>query len=124
MVFRIVRTATLIACLLLTACGGSASPPSSDPVVVRGERAFKSKCVTCHSLKEGVTLVGPSMPGIASRASTRMDGVESEDYIQLSIIKPSEYVVDGFIDQMPSDFGTSLTEDELEGIIAFLLTLD
>ncbi len=121
---RILQAAALISCLILVACGGSASPPPSDPIVARGERVFKSQCAACHSLKKGVTIFGPSMSGIATRASTRMEGVDSEEYIQLSIIKPSEFIVDGFVDQMPANFGTFLTEEELEGIIAYLLTLD
>jgi hypothetical protein len=64
------------------------------------------------------------MDGIASRAGTREEGLDSRGYLQHSIIKPSEYVVDGFVDQMPATFGSSLSDEELENVIAYLLTLE
>jgi hypothetical protein len=75
-------------------------------------------------VKPDEVLVGPSLAGIASRAATRIEGMNSREYIQISIIKPSEYVVDGFVDQMPTSFGKSLSEDELDGLITYLLSLE
>jgi mono/diheme cytochrome c family protein len=123
MAIRIFPIALLFSCLLLVACGGSSSPSFADPALAQGERVFKRECSICHSLKSGETLVGPSLAGIATRAATRLEGLDSREYIQLSIIKPSEHVVDGFVDQMPSGFGKSLNENELDGIISYLLTL-
>jgi mono/diheme cytochrome c family protein len=114
----------LFSCLLLVACGGSSSLSSADPALAQGERVFKKECSICHSVKSGETLVGPSLAGIAKRAATRIEGLDSREYIQLSIIKPSEHVVDGFVDLMPSGFGKSLSEDDLDGIISYLLTLE
>jgi len=121
--FRLFAVLLVFIGMLLVACGGE-TPTLSDPALIRGERVFKRDCATCHSTKSGVNLVGPSMAGIASRAGTREEGMDSRGYIQLSIIKPSEYVVDGFVDQMPTTFGSSLTEEELENVIAYLMTLE
>lgn len=71
----------------------------------------------------GAVNVGPSLFGVSSRAGGRMEGVDSREYLLLSITKPSAYVVDGFEDLMPSSFGQSLDGEQLEALIAYLLTL-
>lgn len=124
MALRIFQITLLCSFLLLVACGGSSSPSITDPALAQGERVYKRECSICHSLKSGETIVGPSLAGIATRGGTRLEGLDSREYIQLSIIKPSEFVVEGFVDQMPSGFGKSLSEDELNGIISYLLTLE
>ena len=110
--------------LILAACSSSSSPASTNSKIAEGERTFKQNCATCHTVKLDEVLVGPSLAGIASRAATRIEGMNSREYIQFSIIKPSEYVVDGFVDQMPTSFGKSLSEDELDGLITYLLSLE
>ena len=121
---RILQQIILLSGLFLIACGGSSSTSSLDAASAAGERVFKRECSVCHSVKPGENLVGPSLAGIATRAGLRMEGMDSREYIHFSIIKPSEYVVDGFIDQMPPGFGKSLDENELDGIISYLLTLE
>jgi cytochrome c2 len=121
--FRLFAVLLVFIGMLLVACGGG-TPTFSDPALIRGERVFKRDCATCHSTKPGANLVGPSLDGIASRAGTREEGMDSRGYIQLSIIKPSEFVVDGFVDQMPATFGSSLSDEELENVIAYLMTLE
>jgi mono/diheme cytochrome c family protein len=121
---RIIQISLLFSCLLLAACGGGSSSTFADPALAQGERVYKRECSICHSLKPDETIVGPSLAGIATRAATRVEGLDSREYIQLSIIKPSEFVVDGFVDQMPSGFGKSLSEDEFDGIVRYLLTLE
>jgi ferredoxin/cytochrome c2 len=82
-------------------------------------------CRICHSLEEGVVLVGPSLDGIASRAATRIPGVTAEDYIRESILDPAEYVVEGFpAGQMLQNFEELLTAEDIDNLVAFLLTLE
>jgi hypothetical protein len=38
-------------------------------------------------------------------------------------VKPSAYVVDGYPDIMPKNWGTVFTEDQLNDLMAYLLTL-
>jgi nitric oxide reductase subunit C len=79
-------------------------------------------CGTCHSLEPDVVLVGPSLAGVASRAETRVDGQSAEEYLRNSILHPSEYVVEGFNDVMQKNFGDVLTADQINDLVAFLLT--
>ena len=68
-------------------------------------------------------MIGPSLAGVATRAETRVNGDDARAYIETSILNPSAYVVDGFKDVMPKNFGKDLTSDDFNAIVAFLLTL-
>ena len=89
-----------------------------------GEAVFSSAgCVACHSLDEGVTLVGPSMAGIGERAGLQREGYPPDAYLYQSITNPNAFVVDGFqAGIMPQTFKDILTEQQLADVIAFLKT--
>ena len=81
-----------------------------------------ASCRICHSLQEGVVLVGPSFYGVAERAASRVPGLSAEEYLRQSILEPGAYVVEGFPSgQMPPNLGDILTEQQISDIIAFLL---
>ncbi|NOX61656.1 MAG: hydrogenase iron-sulfur subunit [Chloroflexi bacterium] len=83
-----------------------------------------ASCRICHSLEPGVVLVGPSFAGIASRAATRAPGMSAEEYIRQSILEPDAYVVEGFQPGMePPNFAELLTEEQIDDLVAFLMTL-
>lgn len=91
-----------------------------------GERVFNTAspitCTTCHSL-DGTVGLGPSLKGIAERAGTRIAGMGAEEYIRQSIIDTNAYIVDGFPESlMPVTFSETLTPEELEAVIGYLLT--
>jgi ferredoxin/cytochrome c551/c552 len=102
---------------------------SADPAA--GERLFNGAtmganagCQICHSLKPDVQLVGPSLAGVATRAETRVPGMGAEAYLMQSLIAPDAYVVAGFQPgQMRPDLAQALTQQELDDLVAFLLTL-
>lgn len=80
-------------------------------------------CRLCHSLKPDEVKVGPSLAGIATRAATRVPGMSAEEYIRESILHPDAYIVPGFDNKMPSYISESLSEQDLEDLVAFLMTL-
>lgn len=97
-----------------------------DPVG-RGEYWFKRPpaiCATCHALIPDVVIIGPSLAGVASRAASRVSGQTAEQYLRESILDPSAYVVEGFEDVMMKNFGQQLTAEQINDIIAFLMTLE
>lgn len=116
---------SFLALLVLSACGdnGDLGESPTDPLAAEGQRLFKQNCATCHSVEPDSVIVGPSLAGIASRAEQRMEAVDGREYILLSIMKPSEYVVEGFSDLMPSNFGKSLSGEQLDALVVYLLTL-
>ena len=83
-----------------------------------------ASCRICHSLEPDVVLVGPSFAGIATRAATRVPGMSAEEYIRQSILDPDAYVVEGFQPGMePPNFAEILTEQQIDDLVAFLMTL-
>lgn len=112
---------------LLAACGGdaeSAPTATTDPQVAEGERLFSRHCASCHATEPETVIVGPSLGGIAGRADTRIDGLAAREYIELSILRPDAYLVEGFEDVMPANLGKRLTGDELDALVGYLLTLE
>jgi cytochrome c2 len=90
-----------------------------------GTLGTNAGCRICHSLDPGVVLVGPSFDGIATRAASRVPGLSAEEYLRQSILEPNAYIVDGFpAGQMLQNFGDLLTEDDVNNLVAFLLTLE
>jgi len=118
----------LLGLLLFTACGGGAeeTPEAvvTDPIVAEGQTVFKQNCASCHAVSGDTIIVGPSLAGIASRAATQVEGQDAKAYIQLSILRPGEYVVEGFSDLMPTNFGTTLTGEQLDSVVVYLMTLE
>ena len=100
----------------------------SDDPVVRGQAVFESSgCVGCHTI-EGISTgsVGPNLTHIGTEAATRVTGVSAEDYIKQSIIDPNAFVAPQCptgpcpSNVMPQDFGTKLTEQQINDLVAFL----
>lgn len=80
------------------------------------------QCVACHRLAAEV--VAPRFVNMAEIAAERRPPMSAAAYIYESITRPSEYVVEGYADTMPQDFGTRISDDELGDIIAYLLSSD
>jgi hypothetical protein len=61
---------------------------------------------------------------VATRAATRIPGLTAEEYIRQSILEPDAYVVEGFpARQMLQNFDEILKNEQLDDLVAFLLTL-
>jgi len=92
----------------------------------RGQAVFlQAGCGACHTIS-GISSgnIGPVLDGLVSRAGSRVSGLTAEDYIRQSIMDPSAYVVEGFSDGiMPPNIAEVLSEDQINDLVAFLLTL-
>ena len=131
--------------LALAACGGGGNdtaeqpPAGGDDVAAigdaaNGERLFSQAtigannapgCITCHSLEPDVVIVGPSQAGLATRAQSRVAGMSAADYIHQSIVEPNAYIVEGFAEGlMYQNYGTDLTEQEINDLVAYTRTLE
>ncbi|MFM8874701.1 MAG: c-type cytochrome [Anaerolineae bacterium] len=116
----------LAAALFLTACSTAATPmptPTPDPFILQGQAVFNARCATCHALVPDTIIIGPSLYGVATRAETRVNGQSAEEYITMSVLRPGDYVVEGFNNVMITNLAKELTSEELNALVAFLMTL-
>ena len=117
----------LLILIALAACGGPAEasiPPTLSDEAVLGQQVFTRECGSCHSTAPDTTIVGPSLAGIATQAETRVAGQDARTYLLNAIINPGDHLVEGFQDLMPSNFGTMLTGEEIDAVVAYLMTLE
>ena len=119
----------LILCLLfLAACGGGAEAvpptPTLSPQAQQGKQVFSRDCGACHSTTPGTIIVGPSLAGIASQASQRVQGQDAYTYLLTSVMQPEAYLVEGYENLMPASLSKQLTGEELDAVIAYLQTLE
>lgn len=86
-------------------------------------------CKTCHFVDANLgVLIGPNLAGIADHAGTRVEGQSAVEYLHRSIIKHDEHVVEGFepdlmISIAKKDFGEVLQTEDIDHLVAYLLTL-
>lgn len=82
-------------------------------------------CVACHSI-DGSKIVGPSWLGLFESEVPLVGGTTvfgDEDYIRRSILEPDFQIHEGFVNLMPSTFGETLTTEQIDQIIAFIISL-
>ena len=110
----------------------------NDPRAL-GEHLFRTAvpvCTACHSLQPGVQLAGPSMAGMAGRAEQTLaspgytgSATDVEGYLRESIVAPSAHLVPGDmfsaagVSFMPNTYTESLSEEQIDQLVAFLASL-
>ena len=119
----------IAACFVfLVACAEESPPiPTAIPLSAEaqaGEQVFSNNCAICHATAADTIIRGPSMVGLVPRAGERVTGQDARTYIYNSILRPSDFVVDGFEDVMPSTLAKTMTGEELDAVVTYLLTFD
>jgi nitric oxide reductase subunit C len=111
---------------------------SLEPVA-QGELLYRQTppgCQACHSTAPGVNLAGPTLAGIGSRAAELVQSPDysgaaedAEGYIRESIVQPHAHLVPGQMYSaegrsfMPDNYTEQLTAEQIESLVAYLLTL-
>ena len=111
---------------LLAACSAASAvqpTPTLNALETQGKQVYVSNCAGCHALEPDTIVIGPSLAGVGTRAETRVDGYDARAYIETSILNPGAYIVEGFNDVMPKNFGKDLTSADFDAVVAYLLTL-
>jgi cytochrome c oxidase subunit 2 len=96
------------------------------PVDLGAKVAAEQGCLSCHSL-DGSRLVGPSWLGLFGSQQVFEDGTSAtadEEYLRTSIVDPNAEIVQGYpANVMPQDYAERLTEEEINGLIAYIKSL-
>jgi hypothetical protein len=79
--------------------------------------------VSCHAVGPEPSKAGPSLQDYSTLASQRVKQQTAEDYTFYSILRPSEHIVQGYSNVMPSDYAQKLSRQEIADLIAYLLSL-
>lgn len=133
------RTKFLIIAILgvvsiLAACSGEAEidpqeigdPERGREIFNSGTEIMSTDCARCHSIdgidKESNRHKFPSLLGISERAGDRVPDLSAVEYLRQSILDPSAYVVEGYEDNMDKGYRYGLNEEEVNDLVAFLLT--
>jgi nitric oxide reductase subunit C len=119
--------------------GAAPTPAASQDPVELGRALFSATppgCAACHSLVPGVNIVGPTLAGISATAASRVAGPDyhgrardAAGYVRESIVEPSAHVLVGPTysaggrSLMPSDYAQTLKPEQIDHIVAYLLTL-
>ena len=136
---RIALLLLLLVALATSGCASTrqASVPNLPPGdAKRGRDLFAQPsirntfgCVTCHSLARTKVIVGPSLWGVATRAgrivqspSYRGTATSAEEFLRESITRPDANIAPGFAHSVMPDWLTVLSEQEIQDLVAYLLT--
>ena len=82
-------------------------------------------CLLCHTV-DGVPGSAPTFKGLAGSQRPLESGefVTADDaYLLNSILDPSSQIVQGYSNLMPETFGDTLTEDQINDVIAYIKSL-
>jgi cytochrome c oxidase subunit II len=96
-----------------------------DPID-RGRVIYDRFCALCHTI-DGRANVGPTFQGLWGSERRFTDGtsrVADENYIRESVLEPAKEIVQGYPNQMPPFFWRGDTDAYIEGIIAFIRSLE
>lgn len=78
-------------------------------------------CSECHTF-DGVDRRSPSLAGISAVAGERVEGLSDIEYLRESILQPDAHESGEWADVMPRTYAESLNEEQVNNLIAFLLT--
>ena len=114
----------------------AAGDPTAGQAVFQAQHSLPDgsawACMSCHSVgPEQTVLIGPPLYNVVERAATRVEGENAVDYIHTSIVEPQAFIapipegapITQWALNMPAGFGEALSEQDLNNVIAYILSL-
>ncbi len=112
--------------------GGTGTNPTTPVEEVDVEAAARGmqlatdrSCVACHTV-DGTTGTGPTWKGLAGSSRPLETGesvVADTAYLFASIVDPGAQIVQGFAPVMPTDYSDTLTQAEIDDLVAYIQSL-
>ena len=119
------RSACVVAALVLVVVVGACTtePPATEPIA-RGRQVYRAlDCGSCHEPNFLGRRTGPPLDRAGAVAADRRPGVSAADYLRESLEAPGAYLVPGYPDAMPRGLTRTLTPEDREALIRYLLSL-
>jgi cytochrome c len=89
------RTAVFVTALASAAL--SVSVADAQDRTADGERIFRTRCASCHSVEAGQNRVGPHLAGIIGRTAGSVEGARYSRALQASGVVWNEQTLDTFL---------------------------
>ena len=102
------------------------APAAADPDVAAGERVFRSQCMGCHSVEEGLNRAGPTLYGLFGREAGSIKGFTYSDAMRGANFVWTYQMLDAFLEDPRALVpGTSmvfwgLRSDDRRRVVAYL----
>jgi cytochrome c len=130
---RFIASSILIG-LMLVACSGSSTEPGNAErgktlfnAPVQTDRGAIEPCSACHAIVEGQksrTGLGTNFHDMGARAGGMVKGQSAEQYLRTSIVDPDAFLAGNFQDGLMSrEYSKLLTPQQIEDLVAYMLTL-
>lgn len=104
------RPALLLAFAALLGAPLPAAAQDATQDAAAGERAFRTRCATCHSVEAGQNRLGPSLAGVVGRKAGSVEGARTSQALRDSGITWDAPSLDRFLaDPRGTVPGTSMT---------------
>lgn len=118
----------------LPACGSPSTEPGNPErgkalfnAPVQTDRGEIEPCSACHAIVAGQksrTGLGTNFHDLGARAGGMVQGQSAEQYLRASIVDPDAFLAGNFQDGLMSrEYGKLLTAQQIEDLIAYMLTL-
>ena len=84
-------------------------------------------CATCHYTTSDRRLIGPGLMNVGERTTSYELEMDVETYLRVAIVAPDSFITPAEppypTGVMPQNYSTVLTPEQLEDLLAYLLSL-
>ena len=104
----------------------AATAKPSPPLCWFGLFGLLKQLQACPSV-DGSAGIGPTLAGLYGTTRPLADGstvVADEDYLLESIVNPMAKIAEGYQPVMPAMFSSTLSPKQLDGLVAYIKTLE
>jgi mono/diheme cytochrome c family protein len=134
MLVAVVLVTVLTGCDAVRAMLEPAAAPTAAPLVLAGDvargavlyaegKGSAPACLNCHAIEAGAYSLAPAFVGAGQVLAARQSGLSVADYVRQSIVEPGAFLVGGYRNIMYGRYGQDLTPQEIEDLVAYVLSL-
>lgn len=103
-------------------------PPTDVPIPPeqRGEILFRGQgaCLSCHTIDGSENPNGPSAIGMLERIQAREPDADIRALLRAAIVDTNAFILEPYRgDLMPTNFGEIFTDEQLDDIITYILSI-